>query len=380
MYRHGSLTELIVWDQLRAFNVREYNWRLLSRPEPSAGLVFSIGLFEILPKVMGVAQCDEHSRKNVSRAQAHAELYASSRVQAERATFADDVLVERSSKRPKLPNAVKNDRRVGINEKTLNDIWRIASATKDRNLLFLWILSLMTEVYYLDSIVEAVIRNHPEVIMESLHLLLGASEQDEEKAWVYYMPGLGCTRRIEVNWFQKLVNACIVEWDLQQKQRQSICNPRLPLYIVSGAGGSIRNLICLKQLGQLGQCQISETPHIIAGTVTHPPLELVKRDGWRVVHRETDEECTARRLKQYGKRMFYPLELRKGSPMISTKRVYHKYRQPGKAVTLPAPCKVLKVEADLKTEGHNQREECKQDEQRLLAANEASSANPAVQE
>lgn len=366
MYRHGSLTEWIIWDELKVRIVAKLNWRDLSRPAGSCGAKRGYGFWEALPEVMKAAQVSEDQPKGLPRTQTHAAIYASAQIEAERAAFAEAAFAGRCGELPKAPASVKNDVRAGIDVRTINNIWRIVHKAEHRNLLFLWILSLMTERYYFESIVEAVIRHYPGVVTGSLHTLSNANQDDPDTTLVYYMPDPECSRRIDVHSFNRMVRACIVQWDLEEKDKRCIGETRTPVYIVSGAGGPARSLISLEQLGELGRCGIRSPPIASTGRIPHPTLNFVKIYGWRVQHLETDAECAARRQEQYNN-MFYVPEL--SGPVVTTKKIYHKYTRPGKFVT-PDLTKhgSVKNMSQLGTASHCEGRVSESAEQRLMLA------------
>ncbi|KAK5104463.1 hypothetical protein LTS08_002352 [Lithohypha guttulata] len=273
LYRYGSLTEWLFWDEIAASWVDRIEYPKFANPKRTSDNRWKLSLRDVIPDVVDAARGDENTERGVPRTILHAALYSTQRVEEERRYFDLSVFVGRCGPLPDAPASVKRDKRANISAQHIEDVWTLASATNSKNLVFMWILSLTTQRFYFDSIVRGVVQYHPEVVVDTLHVISGGEDAGAMETLIYYMPGPHCFGRVDVNQYQKLMEACIVQWDLLQKEHDV--------------------------------------------TVVHPDLKTVETRARRVLQRETDEEFRARHRADYGDKFYPPTE----KPLITTRRV-----------------------------------------------------------
>ncbi|KAK6369152.1 hypothetical protein LTR64_007313 [Lithohypha guttulata] len=316
LYRYGSLTEWLFWDEIAASWVDRIEYPKFANPKRTSDNRWKLSLRDVIPDVVDAARGDENTKRGVPRTILHAALYSTQRMEEERRYFDLSVFVGRCGPLPDAPASVKRDKRANISAQHIEDVWTLASATNSKNLVFMWILSLTTQRFYFDSIVRGVVQYHPEVVVDTLHVMSGGEDAGAMKTLVYYMPGPHCFGRVDVNQYQKLMEACIVQWDLLQKVNATSSH-RPAIYIATGPARPLRNLLQLKELGLLGKCRIEPILKDHGVTVGHPDLKTVETRARRVLQRETDEEFRARRRADYGDKFYPPTE----KPLVTTRRV-----------------------------------------------------------
>lgn len=308
-FMHGALTEWVFWDSIVASKVEAIDYGAFCKPPPSDNRIRPRCLENIIPTVVEAGRHKAGTAKGVSRSVLHAALYASRKQEMERQEFASNVRASRNGPLPVAPKSVKNDKRVMINDAALADVWRIVSALENRNLLFVWILSLMTETYLFESIVNGVVRRYPNIIEESLELVASHDTTDDEyqSILVYYMPGRGCVGRVDINGYQKLMLACVQKWHRSVHTNQGHKHFGVDGYVVIGEGRPMRNLVEASESGLKGCCKTENAQRC-------PPLTSqytqILKSGQRLMPDETDEQHRLRLKRETGNLCFGPDEIR----------------------------------------------------------------------
>lgn len=315
MFRYGSLTEWIWWDTIAATCVDKIDYLAFSKPE--RGLqAWRKHLSEIVPDVVEAGHGKKNSPRGVPRTVLHATLYTSKSVETARLHYDLTVWQGRCGPLPNLPKEVTSDKRVLMEEGDIEHVWSLASVTGSRNLVFMWLLSLMTQRYYIESIVEQVVKYHPEVVTGNLQRLCAENIDDASDVLVYYMPGPHCFGRVDVNQYRKLMQACISRWDALRRTDVGNELHDLDIYIVTGPLRPLRNLLRPKQFKLFGRCLVESVLEAGSTEVSQLTVEIVRKVGVKMVQPESDEQHRARLRDEYGNIFYLPTE----KPLYRTQR------------------------------------------------------------
>lgn len=311
-FMHGALTEWIFWDNIVASKVEKIVYGDFFKPREPGRNSRLAGLENVIPKVMEASRYEANTKNVVSRSTLHGIIYASAQQEKERLEFSSQARATRNGPLPSAPKSVQNDKRVQINDKSLGDVWNIVRTFDNGNLLFIWILSLMTETFYGESIVERVVVRHPEVIEESLEWVTKCTESGVcEKTLVCYMSGRGCPGRVDVNKYQDLMVDCIREWHRRAHLDPNHKYHGFKLYLVVGQARPLRNLVRVRQSGHRGGCK-TETLLRHPGMIPlSPPFDQVVKQGQPIRSPETDEEHRLRIQRETGNVCYGPEDIRK---------------------------------------------------------------------
>lgn len=294
-FEYGSLTEWLFWDKIVARDVVKIDYTSFAYPERGleAGWRPHLADRDLIRRVIDAAQAKAGTS---TRRLLHEELYITSATEVAIEKWHKETFAGRCGKLPKAPRVVKSDKRVSIDDMTIEKVWNMVKTTPSRNVLFVWLLSLMTRRYERDSIVEAVIRLHPSVVSDSLETIQqyqqDTSSNSSVKLQVYYLPGRICAGRIDVNPFHDLVKSLIIKLD-EVEHKKSPLAVRMPIYFVSEQNRPLRNLIKLSEHGHAGKCKASSVltdGHMLANLT----YEEICKYGMLVKQPETDEELTLR--------------------------------------------------------------------------------------
>ncbi len=198
--------------------------------------------------------------------------------------------------------------RAHISDKSLHNVWRMVQKLKSRNLLFIWILSLMIQQYYAEHIVKRVVERYPEVIEESLELVTKCSDStgELESILVYYMSARDCLGRVDVNEYQNMMLACVKNWSYRVQTDASHEYHNVKLYVVTGQGRPSRNLVQAKEPGFRGMCRTEPLLPDTAATLRAPSLDQIVSSGQRILPPESDEEHRLRIERETGNMFFAP--------------------------------------------------------------------------
>ncbi|KAK5953762.1 hypothetical protein OHC33_005031 [Knufia fluminis] len=315
MFRYGSLTEWIFWDKIVARDVDKILYASFARP--ARGLEAPRGwchqLPDLVPHVMHAAKHVEGTKAGVPRTVLHATMYHTSQEKKEIEDFDEKVFVGRMSKKlPKAPKSVQEDKRNQIDDQTIENVWDLIGERACRHVLFIWILSLMTKRYYDFSIVEAIVRRHPEAVTRSLEVVREHQVSGDgcTEVLVYCMPGPNCFGRVDVNHYQKMVYECIVRWDLLKRADANHPYHGIDVYLVSGESRPLRNLVRLDEHGLQGGCKSKQVLPDKTFNVERLEYDAVLKYGTKIKHPETDEEHTARIEATYQNKFYAPDGLR----------------------------------------------------------------------
>lgn len=200
MFRYNSLTEWVFWDQIRASDVVEIDYNTFARPKKDVKKGCRLNLQEALPEVIKAGSFAEGSQRGIPRSVLHAQLYHSQHELREIEHFEEKVFATRSGRLPSVSNVARKDRRSAIDDAYLESIWSLAGDSKHKDVLFLWILSSMAKKFYVDDIVDAMVRLYPGVVSKQLHRVFKDDDHSQSKSLlVYYIPGPNCFGRVDIN-------------------------------------------------------------------------------------------------------------------------------------------------------------------------------------
>lgn len=319
MFMHGALTEWIFWDEIVASNVEKIEYGKFAWPARTADGVLPVRLKDIVPPVVEAGRHSAKTKEGVCRSVLHACLYASNKQEKERQEFSSQKYATRNGPLPQSPYSVRNDRRAPINDKALQNVWQVVQALENRNLLFIWLLSLMTQIYYDEHIVNRVVERYPEAIEQSLERITrgddGSSEL--ESILVFHMSARDCLGRVDVNEYQNMMLACVKEWYYRVQADKDHKYHGTKLYVVSGQARPSRNLIQAKELGFLGRCKTEPLLHDSAVTIATLSFDQIAGAGKQVSPPETDEEHRLRIERETGNMFYAPGDI----AMVTTSRV-----------------------------------------------------------
>lgn len=279
-----------------------------------------LGLQKILPVAKAASRPERRTWKDASRSVRHKFTYVSDKEDREREQFAMHALASRNGPLPTATVSVKNDIRASINNKSLQDVWDIVRGFESRNLLLVWIASLMTRTYYADSIVERVVERYPEAIEESFDKIKKHTETEGvyEEVLVYYMSGQGCQGRVDVNAYQNMMLACIKTWQQKVHLDEAHKFHGKKVYLVTGKDRPLRNLLVPRESGFMGRCTTERLLHYPQMMLTIPFLGRLGQPGRQLKPIETHEERRLRIQRDPRNQMHSP----GGIAMVITAPVY----------------------------------------------------------
>lgn len=306
MYKYNSLTEWVFWDRVKATKVDSIGYKAFSQPARTPGKQWQLHLRDVLPEVVEAGTHTEGTRRGMPRTVLHALLYYSQSELAELAYFDDKVYATRSGPLPSIPKAAAKDKRCNIEPAYMDSLWVLAGDSEWKDILFVWMLSLMIKKFYVSSIVTAIIDLHPEIVTRRLHKVYKDKSAASEYMLVYYMPGPKCLGRADINQYQSLMRLCIERWVLVQKMQTKKSSSDTNVYIVTGAARPVRNLIRLEQEAIQGRCKaipLLDKPNVY---IQHLNYDEVEHVGHKVMPAETDEEFNARIRDQYNGEFWMP--------------------------------------------------------------------------
>lgn len=146
MFKHSTLTEWIIWDELDADDVEEIPYSTFSRPpQPeSTRPVNHItrcppDLIRIIPELAKTAAQKEDFKtgRGIPRIALHRKCYFTPEQRAEIQDFDEKVYAKRSGQLPNAPKVVQKDIRSNISTRLLDDIYAIAEPWRSRRLIFM---------------------------------------------------------------------------------------------------------------------------------------------------------------------------------------------------------------------------------------------------
>ncbi|KAK5077734.1 hypothetical protein LTR70_009469 [Exophiala xenobiotica] len=314
MFKHSTLTEWIVWDELDAEDVEEIPYQKFSRPpylKPtrSSSRVSrrALSLMEIVPEIARTAsqKVDFERGRGIPRTALHKKCYYTHQQEAEMQAFDGKVYVKRSGRLPTAPRIVQDDKRSNISTQRLDDIYAIAKPWRSRKLIFIWIISLLTRKHYLDDMVQAIVDRYANVIGMSLDVIENSDHTNDHinrKVLKHDVPGPYCSAKVDVNGYQELMKACIEQWYKVDQEHHNESSG-LDVYFMDGEHQTERRLLLSREKGLLGRCETVDLLPVLTADPTsakHPDVSVVKTVGKVVGYVESHEECVARRAAQYG--------------------------------------------------------------------------------
>ena len=314
MFKHSTLTEWIVWDELDAEDVEEIPYQEFSRPpypKPtrSSSRVSrrALSLMEIVPEIARTAsqKVDFKRGHGIPRTALHKKCYYTHQQEAEMQAFDEKVYVKRSGRLPTAPRIVQDDKRSNISTQRLDDIYAIAKPWRSRKLIFIWIISLLTRKHYLDDMVQAIVDRYANVIGMSLDVIENSDHTNDHinrKVLKHDVPGPHCSANVDVNGYQELMKACVEQWYKVDQEHHNESSG-LDVYFMDGEHQTERRLLLPREKGLLGRCETVDLLPVQTADPTsakHPDVSVVKTVGKLVGYVESHEECIARRAAQYG--------------------------------------------------------------------------------
>lgn len=306
MLRLGLMTEWIFWDEIVASKVERIAYSTFSRPRRTSALTLNPHLIDLIPLVMEAGRHQIDTARRMPRSTLQARLYTSPAQHMERQKHDVGAWATRAGPSQPVPKSVLSDKRARIDNKSLEDVWNFVCTLQNRNLIFVWMLTLMTQRYYAESIVEKVVERHPSVIEESLeHIVDEDAISGMHKSFlVYNSPGPGCLNRKDIDEYQRMMLACIMQWCRQVQKDPTHRYNGIEVFVMIGKARPLRNLSRAYEHGLSGKCRAESILQDRQASPKQLAFDQVIKHGRRVVSCETDEECSLRLAREYNNMVF----------------------------------------------------------------------------